>query len=55
MNFEYGDSTDAQGGCGAILMGEMWYFGGDTQGGDRTQVKQVCLPWMKFINLKKLR
>ena len=26
--FEYGEGTDAYGGCGATLMGEMWYFGG---------------------------
>ena len=28
LNFEYGQGTDVAGGCGASLMGEMWYFGG---------------------------
>ena len=28
MIFEYGEGADAYGGCGATLMGEMWYFGG---------------------------
>ena len=29
LNFEYGENTNVYGGCGATLMGEMWYFGGD--------------------------
>ena len=29
LNFEYGENAAARGGCGATLMGEMWYFGGD--------------------------
>ena len=28
MIFEYGEGTNAHGGCGGTLMGEMWYFGG---------------------------
>ena len=28
MKFEYGQGTDAYAGCGAVLMGKMWYFGG---------------------------
>ena len=28
LSFEYGEGTDADRGCGATLMGEMWYFGG---------------------------
>ena len=28
LNFEYGQETDVYAGCGATLMGEMWYFGG---------------------------
>ena len=28
LSFEYGEETDAYCGCGATLMGEMWYFGG---------------------------
>ena len=28
LRFEYGEETDAHFGCGATLMGEMWYFGG---------------------------
>ena len=31
LSFEYGEGADANGGCGAILMGEMWYFGGGSQ------------------------
>ena len=34
--FEYGEGADARSGCGATLMGEMWYFGG---GG--SQIRQV--------------
>ena len=26
--FEYGEDTEVMGGCGATLLGEMWYFGG---------------------------
>lgn len=29
--FEYGEGVEAFEGCGATLMGEMWYFGGDYQ------------------------
>ena len=28
LSFEFGEGTDAYAGCGATLMGEMWYFGG---------------------------
>ena len=28
LMFEYGEGTDTYQGCGATLMGEMWYFGG---------------------------
>ena len=28
LSFEFGEGTDADRGCGATLMGEMWYFGG---------------------------
>ena len=37
LSFEYGEGTDAHYGCGATLMGEMWYFGGSSQ------TKQVCI------------
>ena len=29
LDFEYGDGADARYGCGATLMDEYWYFGGD--------------------------
>ena len=38
LNFEYGEGTDVYTGCGAILMGEMWYFGGFS-----SQSRQVCI------------
>ena len=28
LSFEFGEGTDADGGCAASLMGEMWYFDG---------------------------
>ena len=28
LNFEYGDGTNADWGCGATLHNEFWYFGG---------------------------
>ena len=28
LDFEYGEGVYTEEGCGAILMGEMWYFGG---------------------------
>ena len=28
LNFEYGDGTTVNSGCGATLMDEFWYFGG---------------------------
>ena len=28
LSFEYGEGADAYLGCGATLLGEMWYFGG---------------------------
>ena len=37
LNFEYGDGTDAYSGCGAVMMGEMWYFGGS-----ESTTQQVC-------------
>ena len=36
LNFEYGDDTSVQGGCGATLHNVFWYFGGRY---DRRQVK----------------
>ena len=35
--FEYGEGADAFYGCGATLMGEMFYFGGS--GSQRRQVR----------------
>ena len=35
MNFEYGEEINVHGGCGAVLMGQMIYFGG---GNDKRQV-----------------
>ena len=28
LNFEYGEETDVDGGCGALLRNVFWYFGG---------------------------
>ena len=28
LDFQYGENTMSLSGCGATLMGEMWYFGG---------------------------
>ena len=43
MIFEYGEGADAYGGCGATLMGEMWYFGGSPEWltGMPNQMRQV--------------
>ena len=30
LRFEYGEEANAHNGCGATLMGEMWYFGGSS-------------------------
>ena len=35
LNFEYGEEINVLGGCGAVLMGQMIYFGG---GNDKRQV-----------------
>ena len=43
MIFEYGKGADAYHGCGATLMGEMWYFGGHLT----SQRRQV---WIVYIN-----
>ena len=40
--FEYGEGADAFYGCGATLMGEMFYFGGSG-----SQKRQV---WIVYIN-----
>ena len=29
IDFEYANSADVDVGCGAILMGKYWYFGGE--------------------------
>ena len=31
LDFEYGDGADAKYGCGATIMNEFWYFGGDNK------------------------
>ena len=36
--FKFGEDTAAHRGCGATLMGEMWYFGGDGYYNNRRQV-----------------
>jgi len=28
LNFEYGEGTVVEGGCGALLRNVFWYFGG---------------------------
>ena len=38
LNFEFGDGTNIRYGCGATLMGEMWYFGGN----ENLQVCNSC-------------
>ena len=38
MTFEYGEGADAHHGCGATLLGEMWYFGGGFTSSQRRQV-----------------
>ena len=32
LSFEYNSNTAASIGCGALLNGEMWYFGGQGNG-----------------------
>ena len=38
LPFQFGLNTDAALGCGAILNGEMWYFGGYNNAGTIRQV-----------------
>ena len=47
LRFEYDINTDAHGGCGATLMGEMWYFGGFKS----AQKRQVCILQTVLIKL----
>ena len=35
INFEYVNGADVDVGCGAMLMGEYWYFGGEKSGTSR--------------------
>ena len=35
INFEYTNGADVDVGCGAVLMGEYWYFGGEKSGSKR--------------------
>ena len=48
--FEYGEGADASYGCGATLMGEMWYFGGR----DRRQVWILNRGESRRYSLKKV-
>ena len=41
LNFEYGEGTDVNGGCGALLRNIFWYFGGDSWGSYNRQVKLI--------------
>ena len=36
LGFTYGENTFVRGGCGAMLMGQMFYFGGSDDS------EQVC-------------
>ena len=29
LDFKYGEGTTVHSGCGAMLVGDFWYFGGD--------------------------
>ena len=54
MIFEYGEGADAYVGCGATLMGEMWYFGGyDSQ---QRQVSTILnrgeSGWSNWVEVK---
>ena len=42
LDFEIGNDNTIENGCGAILMGQMMYFGGVTN------KKQVCFPKLYF-------
>ena len=46
MDFEYDEDSSAYSGCGAILMGEMWYFGGVSK--YKTQVRTFLLTLKLF-------
>ena len=35
IDFEYANGADVNVGCGAILMGEYWYFGGEVSANKR--------------------
>ena len=44
LSFEHGEGADAYEGCGATLMGEMWYLGG------RSNMRQVSLVVFNIMN-----
>ena len=44
--FEFGENTDVYGGCGAVFMGQMMYFGGTRL----FWIQQVCI--LHKISLK---
>ena len=43
INFEYTNGADVNVGCGAVLMGEYWYFGGEVSANRRQVVTQGFL------------
>ena len=49
LDFEIGNDNTIESGCGAILMGQMMYFGGVTN------KKQVCFPIVYFWHHEMLR
>ena len=44
INFEYTNGADVNVGCGAILKGEYWYFGGVVSANRRQVSQGILLP-----------
>ena len=53
MIFEYGEDADASRGCGATLMGEMWYFGGAGSQGRQVRIVLIVRLFIILFRLVK--
>ena len=51
VDFEYGEGTEVSYGCGAMLHGQFWYFGGNS---GTSAKRQVCMKWRHETNLNYL-
>ena len=52
VDFQYGEETMTYTGCGATLMGEMWYFGGYVQ--DFSEQSGLSRRQVNYFNSKMI-